>query len=114
MFLSIKSLTVLAIVATFVSSALSMPAPMAIPDALALPDADSTNTTASSIEKRQANACRCIAGNPFRYWLDLDNWGFAVEDASVRDAVDERRARRAARACPRQAMQIQPLSTGDR
>lgn len=46
--------------------------------------------------------------------LDLDNWGFAVEDRSVHDAVDERRARRAVRACPRQALQIQPLPTGGR
>jgi ferredoxin len=44
--------------------------------------------------------------------VDLDQWGYAVMERSVRDAVDARRARRAVRACPTQALRMQPLADG--
>ena len=44
--------------------------------------------------------------------VDLDQWGFAVLDEQMRDAVDARRARRAVRACPTQALRLQSLPDG--
>jgi ferredoxin len=59
---------------------------------------------------------RC-AGHGICAWLfpdrvALDEWGFAhVDPDVVTDARDRRRARRATRACPRRALQVNSVPT---
>jgi ferredoxin len=43
--------------------------------------------------------------------VDLDDWGFAITNgASVESSRDLRAARRAVRACPRQALSLTPAA----